>query len=102
MSLLSSAVGRLRIVAFVEGISFLVLLFIAMPLKYFADSPQAVRGVGLVHGLLFVLYILAMFYAQMERKWPATTLLKVFLGSLLPFGTFWVDKRILATSERHG
>lgn len=102
MSLLSTAVGRLRIVAFVEGLSFLVLLFIAMPLKYFADSPQAVRSVGLIHGLLFVLYVLAMFYAHMERKWSGVTLLKIFLGSLLPFGTFWVDKRILSISERNG
>ncbi|HEX2872310.1 MAG TPA: DUF3817 domain-containing protein [Polyangiaceae bacterium] len=96
---------QFRWVAFLEGVSFVLLLFVAMPLKYWAGLPLAVRIVGMVHGLLFVLFIGALFRAAVEREWPARRWGLAFLSSLVPFGTFAFDrsiKRELATAEHTG
>lgn len=84
----------LRMVGLVEGISYLILLGIAMPLKYFADMPEAVKVVGWAHGVLFVAYVAAMAWAQLLRKWGFLKLAWVFVASLLPFGTFVLDKQL--------
>lgn len=84
--------GRLRLVAFVEGISYLVLLGIAMPLKYAADMPQAVRIVGSAHGALFVALCLALLMVLVEGRLTFVRSVLVFLSSLLPFGTFVIDR----------
>ena len=94
MSLLTTSLGRLRIVAFLEGVSFLVLLLIAMPLKYLAHRPEAVRHVGMAHGLLFVLYVLLLLAVTIERSWSARKFILGFLASLVPLGTFWADKHL--------
>jgi integral membrane protein len=81
-----------RKIAMIEGISYLVLLFIAMPLKYAADMPMAVRIVGGIHGGLFIAFMIWMYlvYDQYNRdiKWMA----KAFVSSIIPFGTFYMDK----------
>lgn len=81
-----------RKIAFAEGVSFLVLLFIAMPLKYLGDSPSAVRIVGSLHGVLFVAFMLlgvsVMFLFKKNILW----MLKAFAASLIPFGTFVMEK----------
>ena len=87
-------VGRVRLVALAEGVSFLLLLGIAMPLKYLADLPLAVRVVGAAHGGLFLLLILALFAAWGSRALPARHAGLVFLASLIPFGPFWIDRRL--------
>lgn len=92
--LLSSTLGRLRLVAFLEGVSFLVLLGIAMPLKYLAGQPLAVRHVGMAHGVLFVLYMLLLLAATLEHRWSVRKFGLGFLVSLVPGGTFWADKRL--------
>lgn len=69
----------------------LVLLFIAMPLKYFADSPSAVRYVGWIHGILFMLYTALAFQAYLHYKWPFKRLAYAFIAAFLPFGTFVFD-----------
>jgi integral membrane protein len=81
-----------RKVAFAEGVSFLVLLFVAMPLKYFAGMPLAVTVVGGIHGVLFVALGILTYLAKEEynKKWSWVG--KVFLASMLPFGTFIMDK----------
>ncbi|MCB9730710.1 MAG: DUF3817 domain-containing protein [Deltaproteobacteria bacterium] len=84
----------LRIAAFVEGISFLLLLFIAMPLKYLYDQPEAVRVVGMVHGMLFLWFVAALFRAHTEREWALGASLRVFVASLLPFGFLWIDRHL--------
>ncbi|HEX2855548.1 MAG TPA: DUF3817 domain-containing protein [Opitutaceae bacterium] len=95
---LSTALGRLRLVGFLEGISFLVLVGIAMPLKYFAGQPEAVRVVGMAHGILFLAYLLAIVHAQLEYEgWPFKRSLVLFLASLLPFGPFIADHKLLRT-----
>jgi len=85
---------QLRLVALLEGSSFLALLFIAMPLKYLAGLPLAVRIVGSVHGLLFLLFMAALYRAGLERAWPLRRSLLAFVSSIVPFGTFVFDRSL--------
>lgn len=82
-----------RKIAFAEGVSFLVLLIIAMPLKYFADMPMAVTVVGGLHGFLFVAFIILAYLVKEETKKDIKWLMKSGLASILPFGTFIMDKQ---------
>lgn len=82
-----------RKIALIEGVSFLVLLFIAMPLKYLADMPQAVKVVGMLHGVLFVLFIILAFEVKGTYKKSFGWFAKSFVSSLVPFGTFIMDKQ---------
>jgi integral membrane protein len=84
----------LRHVAFAEAISFLVLLGVAMPLKYFAGLPIAVKIVGMIHGLLFLLFCFALFRVMKGAKWPVGRGALIFVAALLPFGPFVVDRRM--------
>lgn len=81
-----------RKVAFAEGVSFLVLLAIAMPLKYFAGMPMAVTVVGGLHGLLFVGFMILAYLVKEEHKKNIGWMAKAFLASIIPFGTFVMDK----------
>lgn len=94
MDFLSTALGRLRLTALLEGVSFLVLLLIAMPLKYLAGQPNAVRVVGMAHGVLFVLYVLLLIQQGIARRWSWRTMILGFVASLVPLGTFWADKKL--------
>jgi integral membrane protein len=94
-SLLKTPLGRLRIIAFAEGLSFLILLFIAMPLKYIWQLPQAVRQFGSLHGLLFVLYILLVVLCSIEYRWKFWKIGLLLLISVIPFGMIYADKRYL-------
>lgn len=85
-----------RKVAVAEGISYLLLLFVAMPLKYFADLPLAVKYTGWAHGLLFVAYAACLVMAWQETKWKFGKAVLIFLASLLPFAPFFVDKNLKA------
>jgi integral membrane protein len=89
-----SLLRQLRLVAFLEGSSFVVLLFIAMPLKYLMDLPLAVRIVGSVHGLLFLMFMVALYRAARDREWPRRRSLHGFVASILPFGTFVFDRSL--------
>ena len=92
-NLLQTTLGRLRIIAFLEGISFLVLLGIAMPLKYAAGYPDPVRVVGMAHGVLFIGYVLLLIQAKIEYNWSIGKTALAFIASLIPFGTFYADKK---------
>lgn len=94
LSFSNTSIGRLRFVGITEGISFLALLFIAMPLKYFAGMPEAVLITGWIHGLLFILYIIALAIAGLKFRWSLMRMLVGFLASLIPFGTFLMDSRL--------
>ena len=94
LPLFQTAIGRLRIVGFLEGCSFLILLFIAMPLKYILGMPAAVKQVGMAHGLLFVLYVMAVIVAKVEKDWSFGKMGLALLVSVIPFGTFWADAKI--------
>lgn len=95
MSDLKTPLGRLRVIGTWEGVSFLVLLLIAMPLKYFAGWPLAVRIVGLAHGVLFLLYVWAAIQATLEYRWALRRLALLLLASVLPAGPFVADAKIL-------
>jgi integral membrane protein len=84
----------LRITALVEGTSFLVLLGIAMPLKYFAGLPAAVKGVGWIHGLLFVLFCASLVWTSRAARWSLGRAALVFVAALVPFGPFAIDRRM--------
>ena len=86
--------GRFRIIAFLEGISFVLLLFVAMPIKYIIGEPLAVRYIGMTHGILFMAYIYFQFEATMEHKWSLQFNALAFLASLIPFGTFILDRKL--------
>ena len=93
-SLLKTPIGRFRLIAILEGISFLVLLGIAMPLKYIFALPLAVRVVGSLHGLLFVLFMFALMQITILLKWSPLKVAAAFAASLIPFGTFVFDAKI--------
>jgi len=95
MQSLKTSLGRLRVVGWWEGASFLLLLGVAMPLKYFAGWPLAVRVVGMAHGVLFLLYVLAAIQAALDRDWPWKRTALVLVASVLPAGPFVVDAKIL-------
>ncbi len=80
-----------RKIAFAEGISFIVLLMIAMPLKYFGDLPVAVTITGGLHGFLFVAFVLMACIVKMKLNKDAAWLAKSFIASILPFGTLWME-----------
>lgn len=91
---MGNAITIFRKVAVAEGISYLLLLFVAMPLKYFAGMPLAVKYTGWAHGLLFVLYAAFLVMAWQEQKWKFGKAVVIFLASLLPFMPFLVDKKL--------
>ena len=92
--MMKTALGRFRVVSLVEGISYLVLLGIAMPLKYFVEIPAAVTVAGSLHGLFFCLYILALAQVTFVNRWSIIRVIGAFIASLVPFGNFVLDRRI--------
>ncbi len=92
------SIKTFRIISTLEAISFLALLGIAMPLKYYAKieaGEMIVRVVGMLHGLLFIAYVLGSFIMKEKLKWSVPTLLIVILCSVLPFGPFYVERKYL-------
>lgn len=85
-----------RIVGLLEGLSYILLLFVGVPLKYIGGNPVAVKALGMPHGLLFVLYIVLAVNVYIELEWPKRKLGLAFLASLLPFGTLVFDRKYLA------
>lgn len=95
--LLRTKLGRLRIIAFLEGISLLVLVFIGVPLKYAYGNPALVKTMGPIHGLLFLFFVLNTLSVGIAYKWEfRTTTWKVLLACIIPFGTFYIDRKILS------
>jgi integral membrane protein len=92
---MKNSLALFRKVAILEGWSFVVLLFAAMPLKYIFDIPQGVKYVGWAHGVLFVAYMALLLLCWIERKWSFGFALLCFVASLVPFGTFWLERKKL-------
>lgn len=95
----STAIHHLRRIGIIEGISFLLLLGIAMPLKYLAGYPLPVKVVGWAHGVLFVLFCMALLRAKQRAALPLGTAAMVFVAALLPFGPFLIDGRLKKQTE---
>ena len=84
-----------RITAFLEGISYLLLLGIGVPLKYLFDNDTWVKALGMPHGLLFVGYLIIAFLIKDDQKWSNKTFALVGIASVIPFGTFWMEKKYI-------
>ena len=97
-NLLKTALGRLRIVAFAEGCSFLLLGF-TMILKYKFSMPQPNYIVGMAHGVLFVLYIFLVLQVAVLYRWKILKVFWAFLAAFIPFGTFYADKKLFRQSN---
>lgn len=93
-------IGRLRLLGLLEGVSLLLLLGIAVPLKYMYGNPALVKSIGPVHGILFLLFVINTLSVGVEYHWKfKTTTWKVLLACVIPFGTFYVDKTILSKMQ---
>lgn len=95
---MSNPVPFLRRIALVEGVSFLVLLGIAMPLRTYAGMPMAVSVVGWIHGVLFVVFSIALLRTR-SVGWQLPRMAVVFVAALVPFGPFVIDKRMVAWQQ---
>jgi integral membrane protein len=96
---LSTALNRFRLVSISEGISYLLLLFIAMPLKYVFQMPLAVKYTGWIHGALFVLFLITLLDAMLKQKWGIIKAALFFIASLVPFGAFFIEYKFLSKEK---
>lgn len=100
MHLFKTNIGRLRILGFMEGISLILLVFIAMPLKHFYDDTSFVKALGPVHGALFLLFVFNTLSVGVAEGWKfKQTTWKVLLACIIPFGTFYIDRKILSYKQ---
>ncbi|WP_422858604.1 DUF3817 domain-containing protein [Flagellimonas sp. S174] len=98
---LNSSIGRLRVLAILEGTSLLILIFVAVPIKYILLNPVPVKWVGQIHGILFILFVFNALKVGVEEHWSfAKTTWKVIVACFVPFGTFYIDRKILAKAHK--
>ena len=88
-------IGIYRLTAFLEGVSYILLLLIAVPIKYLLNEAFYVKILGMPHGILFILYILFSIIAKIKYSWNFGKFLIISIASLVPFGTFYIDKKYL-------
>ena len=84
-----------RVISLLEALSFVILLLVAMPIKYILGNPELVRIVGMAHGILFVLYILGALLFKKKLNWSKQILVVVILCSIIPLGPLYVDRKYL-------
>lgn len=89
-----------RVVGLLEGLSYVLLLFVGMPMKYMMGNPMGVKALGMPHGLLFILYLILAVNVFIEFEWPKKRLFYAFAASLLPFGTIIFDRKYLKNIEK--
>lgn len=104
----NTSLGRFRLIGLLEGISTVLLFFVAIPLKYFANMPEAVKYTGWIHGILFLLYLASLLHVFFDLKWSVRQGILAFIASLVPFGPFILDahhrkeeKMILKAKSEH-
>jgi len=85
-----------RLITLLEGSSYLLLLFVAVPIKYLVGNELYVKLLGMPHGVLFIAYIVLSFVMQKKMNWKTSSFYIILLASLIPFGTFYVDKKYLS------
>ena len=91
--------SRFRIISIIEGLSYLILVFIAMPLKYMFNYPIAVKIVGMSHGVLFILFFVALVMAMNRYKWKFLGF-QLFVYSLIPFGFILIERIIMKSPAK--
>jgi integral membrane protein len=92
-----SFINIFRLVAFLEGVSYILLLFIATPIKYVLHEPKYVKLLGMPHGLLFIAYIIIACMYKAETNWTKSQFYSVLVASIIPLGTFYIDRKYLKT-----
>ncbi len=93
----NSSIGRLRLLAILEGLSLLLLVFVSVPLKYIFGIPQLSSVLGPIHGILFLLFVFITISVGVEYNWKfKQTTWKVLIACIIPFGTFYIDRKILS------
>ena len=92
--MLSTALGRFRVISLIEGLSYVVLVAIAMPLKYAAGNTTIVPLVGRIHGGLFVLFVLALVAVTSAERWTRRQVATAFIAGTIPLGAFWLEHRL--------
>lgn len=97
--ILSNSLGRLRVIGFIEGVSFLVILFVTMPLKYIFHMPEANKICGMAHGLLFIAYVILVIMVAIEHRWNFRKTGLALVASIIPFGTFWADAKLFRKED---
>jgi integral membrane protein len=96
INLFTTKIGRLRIISFIEGISLLALIFIGIPLKYYFNNPNFTKQLGPIHGAIFLLFLFNVLGVGVEQNWKfKTTTWKLIVACFIPFGTFYIDNKIL-------
>ena len=93
-------IKTLRVVGFLEGISFLLLLFIAMPLKYILGNAVLVKYVGMGHGVLFMIFLAVLFIVCEKQKWSIKVFIYGLIASILPFGPFVFDNYVKKITQK--
>ena len=88
-----------RIISLLEGLSYLLLLFIAVPLKYFYGDEFLVKILGMPHGILFILYIFFSVILKNKMNWNIKQTIEIMIASIIPFGTFYIDYKYLKYSN---
>lgn len=86
--------SRLRITSLTEAVSYLLLMAVAMPLKYMAGMPIFVQVIGMIHGVLFLILLWFLMRANFETAWPKSRLWQLALASLVPFVPFFLDRKV--------
>ena len=89
-----SSVFLLRLVSFAEGVSYLVLLYYAIYHKRILGEAEAIQKPGMIHGVLFMLFCLALGYVWIDKKWPIKKVVFAFICSLLPFAPFYLERKL--------
>ena len=89
-----------RVISYLEGMSYILLLFIAVPIKYYANDPTFVKLLGMPHGILFVAYVVLSLVNSKKHNWSIIKTVVVLISSIIPFGTFYVDYKYFKTDLR--
>ncbi|MEM6316834.1 MAG: DUF3817 domain-containing protein [Bacteroidota bacterium] len=91
---LTTNLGKFRLLALVEGVSLLLILFVTMPLKYGFQTPQPNKFMGMIHGVLFLVYLVLVVLMTIKYKWKIKKMVLALIASVVPFGTFWADRKL--------
>ena len=97
--MLRTKFSQFRAISIIEGISYLILVFLAMPLKYLFEEPMSVKIFGMMHGIFFIFFCIALYNAMKQYKWGFLFSLKLFIYSLIPFLFILIEKEIMKTKK---
>ncbi len=95
LTLFKTKLGRIRIIGFLEGLSLLVLIFVAIPMKHLFHNPALSKFLGPIHGAIFLVFVLNTMSLAIEQNWKfRITTWKIIVACFIPFGTFYIDHKI--------